>query len=485
MRGSPSPEPFAVADGHSILTCDRKAAARGVHPGLGNSAALALAPQLRIRQRDPASETEALLGIAAWAAQFTPGVALEFPDLVLLEISGSLKLFGSVENILAALREGLGALGFSASIAGAPTPRAAAWFARSVSTATGTSRNERGEGAILQDMAQLRHALPSLPVVLLRCETRVLDALRAIGVSSMGDLLALPREGLARRFGQGVLDDLDRALGRLPDPRTFFMPPAKFSAGLELPAEVTQAEALLFAARRLLAQLGGYLTARSCGVQRISLKLFHRDAGLSEITVGLVAPSRDVEHLAQLLRERLSSVVLREPVRSIAIEADDILPLAGSNLGLFPDKAGTPGNWEKLIERLRARLGNHAVHGVGIHADHRPERVAVMAEPGAKLPAAIHQARGKRLSAEPLPEFGRRPFWLLDPPRPIREVGAVPHYEGPLELLAGPERIESGWWDDDDVVRDYFIARTRDESLVWIFRERHGQGGWYLHGLFA
>jgi len=490
LRGSPSPEPVAIAAGHSILSCDREAAARGVRPGLGNSAALALAPQLRIRQRDAASETEALLGIAAWAAQFTPSVALEFPAVVLLEVSGSLKLFGGMENMLCAVREGLDAMGFSASLAAAPTARAATWFARAASTATsataaGRSCNPPGKGALLQDMTQLRHALPSLPVALLCCDALVLDGLRAIGVGSMGDFLALPREGLARRFGQGVLDDLDRALGRAPDPRTFFMPPAKFSAGIELPAEVTQAEALLFAARRLLVQLGGYLTARSGGVQRISVKLFHRDAGLSEIIVGLVAPSRDVEHLAQLLRERLGNVVLREPVRSIAIEADAILPLPGRNLGLFPDEAGAPGNWEKLIERLRARLGNHAVHGVSVHPDHRPERVAVTVEPGAKFSAAAPRAQGQCPATGALPEFGRRPFWLLEPPRPIREVGAVPHYEGPLELLAGPERIESGWWDDDDVVRDYFIARTRDESLLWIFRERHGRGGWYLHGLFA
>ena len=93
----------------------------------------------------------------------------------------------------------------------------------------------------------------------------------------------------------------------------------------------------------------------------------------------------------------------------------------------------------------------------------------------------------KRSLAEIEPQlgFGERPLWLLHRPRPLAEIGERPHHEGPLELLAGPERIESGWWDGDDAARDYFVARACNESLVWIFRDRRGEGGWYLHGVFA
>ena len=457
LRGSPSPEAWAVAEHHRIVACDGKARSRGVRAGMSASAALALAPQLRVRARDASAETEALLGVAAWAMQFTPNVALEFPDTVLLEVSGSLKLFGGLTPILADLREGLAAMGFATCLAVAPTARAASWFAR--------ARRE----TLVTEAARIDEAVSLLPAAVLRCDADTLEALEAIGVAALGDLFALPREGLARRFGQGLLDDLDRARGRLADPRTFFTPPARFAAGIELLAEVTQAEALLFAARRLLIQLAGYLVARSGGVQRFVLKLAHRDRGATEIAIGLVAPSRDAEHFTLLVRERLASVALREPVRAIAVEAADILPLAGDNLGLFPDDAGTPGNWERLIERLRARLGTEAVHGLATRAEHRPEHASTEAGP---------DERQLKL------EFGERPFWLLDAPRPLPEVGAVPNYQGPLTLLAGPERIESGWWDDDDIARDYFVARTQSESLVWVYRERRG-GGWYLHGLFA
>jgi len=420
-------------------------------------AALALAPRLRLALRDPAAETEALLGVAGWAAQFTPSVAIEFPDCVLLEVSGSLKLFGGLESLLERLRRGLAEMGWSAMSAGAPTPRAAFWLVLAE------------KQKFIGPMAELEPALAALSVEVLCCGNETLAALEAIGVRTLGELRALPREGVARRFGQGLLDEFDRALGRLPDPRNFFISPPQFRAAIELPSEVAQAEALLFAARRLIVQLAGFLAARSGGVQRIVLRLGHRDKAATEIAIGLVAPSRDAEHFTLLLRERLSNLTLAKPVREISLRADDVVPLADRNLGLLLEQGKPPGRWEQLIERLRARLGTDTVCGIANRAEHRPERAGVISDLGAK-----------QLQLD----FGERPFWLLDRPKPLAEVGAVPNHEGPLELLAGPERIESGWWDGDDVTRDYFIARMQNEALVWIYRERR-EGRWYLHGVFA
>jgi len=457
LRGSSTPEPFALEERYRIFACDRKARSRGVRAGMAVSAALALAPRLRLAQRDPAAETEALLGVAGWAAQFTPGVALEFSDAVLLEAAGSLKLFGGLASFLDRLRRDLAEMGWSAILAGAPTPRGAFWLA--------LAGKERFVGAA----PDLGPALAELPVAVLRRDGETLEALEAIGVRTLGGLLALPREGVARRFGQRLLDDLDRALGQLPDPRNFFIPPARFRAAIELPAEVVQAEALLFAAKRLIVQLGGFLAAHSGGAQRLVFRLRHRDRAATEVAIGLVAPSRDAGHFALLARERFSGLALAEPVREIALEVDEVVPLAGRNLGLLLEQGKPPGDWEQLVERLRARLGAGAVRGITVRAEHRPEQASAVAD-----------VDHKELQLD----FGERPLWLLESPRPLAEVGSRPHHEGPLELLAGPERIESGWWDGYDVARDYFIARMRNEALVWIYRERGG-GGWYLHGLFA
>ncbi len=422
------------------------------------SAALALAPRLRLQPREAAAETESLLGIAACAAQFTPAVAIDFPDALVLEVEGSLKAFGSPERIAARLHHDLQAMGYTAAIACAPTPKAAVWLARS------------GSSRFVLDANELPGAIFSLSVSVLRPDAEMSAMLEALGIATLGSLEALPRGGVARRLGQNVLDEIDRALGRLADPRHCFTPPPRFHAAIELPAEVSHAEALSFAAARLLAELAGFLAARSSGVQRFSLTLSHREGPATELVIGLVAPSRDAGHFTLLVREQLARLRLRDPVRRIAIDAGDIVPLAGKNGALLAEDASAPGDWSKLIERLRARLGNDAVHGVAAVPDHRPERAARCAEPGAK-PLKLH--------------FGERPFWLLESPQSLKEVGSVPHYQGPLSLLAGPERIEAGWWDGEDVARDYFIARTPEEALVWVFRERGAQARWYLHGLFA
>ena len=139
---------------------------------------------------------------------------------------------------------------------------------------------------------------------------------------------------------------------------------------------------------------------------------------------------------------------------------------------------------DREAPRVVRRVGHDALEGPALvtaavdvedepcapPAEHRPERAGVIAEAGQR-PLQL--------------DFGERPFWLLESPRPLAEIGAVPHHDGPLELLVGPERIESGWWDGDDVARDYFVARMQNEALVWIYREWRGEGGWYLHGVFA
>ncbi len=400
--------------------------------------------------------------LAAWAGRYTPSVSIESDCGLLLEVERSLRLFGGLHSLVGALRADLAAMGHAARLAGAPTARAAWWLARS-----GTER-------LIDRAAPLAAALAALPLTVLDCEADTLETLRAIGARTLDDVLRLPRDGLARRFGERLLGELDRALGRTPEPRRFFAPPARFRARLELAAEVGEAEALVHAAQRLLVQLGGFLAARAGGVTRFTLTFAHRAGRATEVAIGLVAPSRDAGHFTLLLRERLARCSLAEPVRAIALAATQIVPLAGDNRALFHDRVSAAGHWPQLVEQLRARLGERSAHGLALAAEHRPERASLAGDFGRSSITA---------------DFGLRPLWLLPEPRPLAEIDGVPQHDGPLKLLAGPERIESGWWDGDRVARDYFVAQTRERSLMWVFRERPRAGsdaaGWYLHGWFA
>lgn len=461
-RALPEPEraPRAVTDAGRVIACDLQAEAFGVRPGMGLTAAWSFAPQLCVWPYNQASEHAALEGIAAWMCRFTPRVSLQPPQGILAEIEGSLRLFRGVAALLERIRAGIDQMGFTATPAVAPTARSAWWFASA------------GRESLILDRAALETALAALPVAVACDGPDALGLLRNIGITTIGELRSLPREGVARRFGQALLDGLEQALGEAPEPRDFFAPPPRFAAKLELPGEVTRAEGVLFAARRLLVQLEGLLAARQAGVRRFLLILLHREVRPSILEVGLASPGRETERFVQLLRERLSMHALIKPVEAIRIEAKDFVPLHGRTVDLFGGSQSESESWARLVERLRARLGGGAVHGLGLRPEHRPERAWRPLAPGERPP----------------PEeggTGARPLWLVEPPRRLKESGGVPHDGGPLELLAGPERIESGWWDGGEIARDYFIARAPSAALLWVYRERGTAGAWYLHGVFA
>ena len=433
-----------------IISCNEAAHARGVTPGMPLSAALALASDLQAVPHDSAAEKAALERIAAWAIQFTPAVSIAQPTEVLLEIAGSLALFGGLKRLWNEIAEGLRTLGLTVSMACAPTPLAALWFARA------------GLAVRLRHADAVQVSLPDLPLAVMQHPPQVLTLLQNVGASTVSDCLALPRDGLARRLGQTFVDDLDRALGRLPDPRAFFTPPSVFKAAQPLPAPAQEAEMLLFAARRLLVELCGFLAATSNGAQRLTFSFAHHAREPTRITLALVAATRDVDHLTNVLRERLEHTALPSPATAIELEGDLLLPLAARNLSLLPDASQREEAAAQLIERLRARLGENAVLGLRRFPDHRPEYAWQTCPPGNN--GTVNTT------------IAGRPLWLLAKPRTLSEVASIPSYGGRLTLLAGPERIESGWWDGRDVLRDYFVACNPSEALLWIYRER-GAGG--------
>lgn len=385
---------------------------------------------LHFRQLAPAT----IEAIAAWACQFTPRVSLERPDALLAEVGGSLRYFGGLPALLEALRAGLADLGLEASLATAGTPRAALWLAR-------------GSGAVLD----------ALPLEVTRWE---LDFFRTIGIATLGDLAQLPRAGLARRCPKRVLDELDGARGLREEAREFFALPDRFDVQLELSAEVIQTEALLFAARRLLLQLEGLLAARHAGIRTFTLRLIDARGSGTTVPVNLASPSRETARFVRLLRERLAMLDLREPVHAIRLQAADFAAAPGGSRGLFGDAAGESEDWAQLLERIQARLGRDVVYAVTTIPDHRPEHAWRRIDPG-------------DWDAREFRSPGSRPAWLVQPPRRLEP--------GRFELVAGPERIECGWWDGDEARRDYFVARLQG-ALGWIYRE---EDDWYLHGWFA
>ena len=463
-RASESTTPLVVSEGPSqrpIVACANATAhAAGVREGMTVAAAQALAGALRCIARNEAAEREALERLAGWAAQFTPAVSLE-PSGLVLEVSDSLRLFGGLGRPLAALRDGVRRLGFTATLGIAPTPLAARVFARA------EARGIAVRGCTT--MADLPARLADLPLFLLAWPGRTPDLLADLGILRARDALALPRSGFAQHFGPEALAILDRLAGRVPDPRLPYEPPARYRARLELPAQADGVEAILFPLRRLLAEMEGTLRGRGAGVQGLDLVLEHAGRRSTRLALAFANPEREADFILAIARERLGRTQLPESTVALRLVADRLQPCAPREASWLPGREEKAVGRARLIERLSARLGNDRVFGIALADDHRPERGWCSSTAG---------PRGAW-------DGGARPAWLLNRPQRLVAGEAGPSLQGRLDLVAGPERIETGWWDGEPVSRDYFVAANPGGETYWIYRERREPGAWYLHGVFS
>ena len=439
-----------------IVACNAAAARAGIAPGLTLSAALALADGVQVCARAPAHETAALARLADCATRFSSSVSLEPPRAVLLEIGASLRLFGEPERLRARLKRLAQGLGYSARAAAAPTPTGALWLARA------------GAEAVFADGDSLRARLANVPVSNLPLPKAAAQAAADLGLRLLGECLRLPRAGLLRRFGAEFVAALDRALGRAHDARVSYQPPVRLECGVPLPAPVSEAEALLFPARRLFAELALALRARDGAAAEVEVRLIHSGLPATVLRIGLLTPRREAGLLAGLLRERLHGTALPAPVEELRVATTPV-PWRPATGALLRDATVEAEDLTALIERLRARLGSENVSGIAAVPEHRPERGWRRGEPGA--------------AAATTPGKPARPVWLLPGPLAQTQVGAPG--QAPLRLVTGPERIESGWWDGGDMARDYFVAEDAGGARYWVFRERRPPRRWFVQGLFG
>ncbi|ABO55011.1 conserved hypothetical protein [Burkholderia vietnamiensis G4] len=517
----------AVVESGQVIALTRAAREAGVRLGMRRAGALAIAPDVQLSGRDPAKEVEALGAAALAMLRFTPSVARMGDDALVLEVSSSLRLFGGVRAILRQARQAIADLGLNARFSLAPTASGAWLLARPPG-----SGHVGGFRRRVAKLSTLSRCLDRLPFGLLPESQRMAAWIDGIGCKSLGDLRRLPRAGLKRRCGPGLLDAMDRAYGEAAESFEWEIAPATFDAKVELPDRVEHAEALLFAGRRLIVQLTGWLAAQHLAVSRFALLLDHERGRAAieptRLDIALADATGDPEHLARLLKERLGRLALLAPVIAVRLLADETRERPGVSDSLFPDPAAAEGDFAQLVELLTARLGAENVLQPALAPDHRPERLngwipaeasaragtrarssaagaigaasrtATKAALSAAAAAASEAARRAKVATaslaereEPLPV---RPFWLLDEPIALLTRQHRPFYGSPLRLLGKGERVESGWWDEALVTRDYFVAESEQGARYWVFRERIGRAAaeetaaeirWFLHGLFA
>jgi protein ImuB len=454
--------PLVLIDGplqaRYVMDADATAQAAGIRAGQALPAAHALLARFDAIAHDPALTAQQHDLLAAWAYRYSAEV-LRLPDVggrgaLALEVQRSHRLFGHWPDFAKKLRDDLASMGFRHRLALAPTPLAARALAQAA------------DGAVIADPARLRQRLARLPLACAGLPDGIEESLAGIGIHQLGALLALPRDGLRRRFGAALPDHLDDLLGEQATPLPRYLPPDRFDLRIEFNFDVENLASLAFPLRRLTGDLADFLAGRDGGVQRFVLSLGHRGHAPTRVIVGLLQPERDPAALFELARSRLERVSLDHPVIFLRLRATELPPFVPGGRDLFDQRPEHAIPLEQLQERLRARLGDASVHRLQATVDPRPEQAQ-----------RIMPARAAHVVPTTLP----RPTWLLPKPVPLRGHG--------LRILAGPERIESGWWDGGDLRRDYYVLETADGQRAWAFcppGERPGHdGGWMLHGWFA
>lgn len=476
--------PFATASTGNIrriVALNRSGRRAGLRPGMSVADALAVVPALTLAPADPEADRALLDRLADWCSHYTPWAAADAWSEgvegggLWLDVSGCAHLFGGEEELLAHLTGRLGRLGFTARAAMADTTGAAWAWARFGNRLL----------PCLPPGGQ-RDALGPLPLAALRLRPATAATLTGLGLRRIDNLIAMPRAGLAARFGREVAHRLDQALGHDPEPISPRHPPRPHGIHAAFAEPIARPEDVAEAVRRLLARLCKQLEGEALGLRRLEVAAFRVDASVRTIAIGTSRPTRDPRHLARLLAEDLPALDPGYGIEMLRLSAAETGALAPEQTALSPGGAGTRADdFSRLLDSLGNRLGFGKVVRFAPRESHLPERAVQTLPPAAPLASLSWPDR-------------RRPVRLFSRPEPVEAVAPVP--DSPPVLFRwrkrahrvvradGAERIADEWWRRAAPERDYYLVEDEHGRRFWLFRQGHYGGGtpprWFLHGIF-
>ena len=530
--GAPAEEaPFATvidAAGRRLLAAvNPTATAAGLAPGMPLADALSFLPGLATALAKPAEDAAALRRLAEWCGRYSPWTAPDGADGVRIEITGSAHLWGGERALAADLAARLDRRGAASRIVIADTLGAAWAMARFA---------EASDSVVILAPGELRAALASLPVEALRLDPLTAQGLRRVGLKRVGDLCAMPRDALSRRFGETVARLLDQALDEMPEPLSPLGEVPSRRVRLSFAEPITEPADLMLATERLAADLVPRLAREGTGARRLDLGFYRVDGRVERIRLGTARPSRDPRHLAALFKERLDTIDPGLGIEDMILAAYAVEPLPAEQIGLPGHTAGPHpnppplagegmgGGIAPLLDRLGNRLGLAAISRLEPRESHIPERASVRVQPHLTLPIADAMGplplppKGRRGPKTPSPPPGAervgvrwgisgkppRPIRLFDPPEPVEAFWLLPD-DPPFRFswrrrrhrvtrADGPERIAEEWWRPEgsgavDAVRDYYRVEDEEGRRFWLFRAGlHGgdhKPRWFVHGVFS
>jgi len=522
--------PLAVAavagNAQVLVSLSASAEAAGLTPGQPLRDAQAMCPDLVTRLANPTAEAAFLAGLRRWAGKFSPWVAEEPPEGLVIDLTGCAHLFGGEAALMAQVEADCADLGLTVRAGIADTAGAAWALARFAGRSGNAARSgddidqearatrsraarrrhwEKGGPAPKIPAAEVsaariaapggtRAAIGGLPVAALRLDEAIVTDLVRLGLRRIEDLAGQPRAGLARRFGAMLVRRLDQAMGVEPEPITPAKPPDHFAVRLTLPEPIGLEADVMAAIDRLLPRLGEQLRAMGRGARLVRLEAQRVDQGTAVIEVGLARPAADPDRIRPLLALKIGDIDAGYGIDRVRLVAPVTEPVHAhqhcGHLDAAADGArhlGGKAPLDDLVGRLGARVGLEAITRLHPGDSHIPEKTArVMAAawsepaggwPDPPGPRPILLWRPEMVTVPDVPALPARFRWRR---RDLAVVAAV-----------GPERIAPEWWLDEPDwrtgLRDYWRVTTDAGEVLWLYFA-HGaamSAGWFCQGRFA
>ncbi len=473
-----SPNPTIIVEQHTVLQCNKNAYEQGIREGQTIATALSLFPDLSIRQRQPEKEVQLLEGIALWAYRFTPTVSIDTHAGALhIEVRGSLRLHRGFNKLYQKIVRGIGKrkIHYYSGLAHNPS---AAYL---VSYGDYLPSNFRFSATKLDEI-KIFETINSLPITLLPCDKEIKKTLQSMGITQIDALLKLPEAALKKRFGKNFHQLIKFLKGSDNELKTLFTPTDIFLMSLHFAGGLDNKQQLHHPIQKLLIELQSYLRLRQWVNRVLEWELHYIDGEKDLMSVQSSHNFFDLSSLIELTLMKFENFEMRSNVETLTLSCSQFenIQIGSSTLfdskndNGFPDKNDyADENFTLLLDKLSSRLGENKYYMLSSYDDHLPEKS------WHKINYNPKKNKKNRQEKTLLP----RPLWLLSKPLEIHKKQKTLYWQGHLDLLQGPERIDTQWWKHHEI-RDYYIARHTNGSIVWIFKDQIKKS-WFLHGMFS
>lgn len=472
--------PFALASpdhGRMVITsANVQAQMQGVDTGIAVADARAMIPSLVVADDDNGLAQKLLTGLAKWLIRYSPVVAIDLQDGLILDVTGCAHLWGGEKQYITDIHRRLQGFGYYTQIAMADT----------IGTAWAVARF--GKGITVVETAKQYEALLNLPPASLRLELDTIERLEKLGLRQISSFMNMPSFALRRRFGQHLLLRLHQALGTEEEMIEPLIPVMPYHERLPCLEPIVTATGIEIALHQLLETLCNRLQQENKGLRKVVFNAYRVDGKIETIETGTNRASHNTRHIYKLLETKINSI---EPALGIELFTLDVLKvqeLSPLQAKLWETAGGLEdNNLSELLDRIDGKMGTGHIHRYLPDEHYWPEHSF---KPATELNETLVTTWKVNVP---------RPLMILFKPEPIEVMAPVPdyppmtfRYKETLHKIIkadGPERVEQEWWLQQGQHRDYYAVEDEEGCRYWLFRSGHydveRSYRWFIHGFFA